>query len=94
MRSACGLLNPRPTLMIFAAQAHLRRDPGTHHFTVMRPPGGVYRAAAITPLAALTGWFCSHQHLGDGCAEDLVQRSDPLNTKSKGRAESSAASRA
>jgi hypothetical protein len=29
MRSACGLLNPRPTLMIFAAQAHLRRDPGT-----------------------------------------------------------------
>jgi hypothetical protein len=49
---------------------------------------------AITPFSALTGWFCSHQHLGDRCAEDLVQRSDPLNTKSKGRAESSAASRA
>jgi hypothetical protein len=65
----------------------------THDHTVLPPPwprvvrlegwGAAFFAqyGAITPLAALTGWFCSHQHLGDGCAEDLVQRSDPCTPK-------------
>jgi hypothetical protein len=43
MRSACGLLTPRPTLTIFAAQAHLRRDPGTFDI-VPAPTAGQMKA--------------------------------------------------